>query len=131
MAKTEASVLLPAAGGFLSSGGTSLLGATALLATFSTTSSNVMYPWTYGRLGVVLGPLAGIVLQTLMFLKLKIRTFTVSGHGGLTHTGLHCAHQPMKTELCRCWVGGWRNPHGWTQHVTLFCVPLFAATHFP
>lgn len=66
--KTEASVLLPASGGTLRAGGgrTTVLGATAILATFSTTSSNVMYPWTYGRLGAVLGPLLGLSLQTLM-----------------------------------------------------------------
>ena len=44
----------------------SLLGATMLLATFSTTSSNVMYPSCYGTLGSLLGPLVAVVLQSLM-----------------------------------------------------------------
>ena len=46
--------------------GTSLLGATMILATFSTTSSNIMYPACYGTLGVVLGPLLGLAVQGLM-----------------------------------------------------------------
>ena len=44
----------------------SLIGATMLLATFSTTSSNVMYPSCYGTLGSLFGPLVGFLLQSLM-----------------------------------------------------------------
>lgn len=43
-----------------------LIGATAILSTFSTTSSNVMYPQTYGVLGTMLGPLLGITIQGFM-----------------------------------------------------------------
>jgi len=37
---------------------TSKISAAMLLMTWSTSSSNVMYPWTYGVLGVVFGPMA-------------------------------------------------------------------------
>lgn len=46
--------------------GTSVLGAAMILSTFSTTSSNVMYPFCYGTLGYVLGPVMGLVVQGLM-----------------------------------------------------------------
>ena len=69
--------------------GTSLLGATAILATFSTTSSNVQYPFVYGQLGLVLGPLAELALQGLMCalamltvriaVRLECRTFSELG----------------------------------------------------
>lgn len=48
--------------------GISVLTATAVLGTFSTTSSNVLYPWTYGKLGIGLGPLLGFGLQGVMLL---------------------------------------------------------------
>lgn len=47
-------------------GHTSVLGATAILATFSTTSSNVMFPRAYGVFGSLGGPLLGLALQGLM-----------------------------------------------------------------
>ena len=46
--------------------GLSLLGATALLSTFTTASSSVMYPFAYGRLGSVIGPFMGLGLQALV-----------------------------------------------------------------
>ena len=41
----------------------STLGATAVLASWSTASSNVMYPWAYGVLGVGFGPVVGLLVQ--------------------------------------------------------------------
>jgi len=59
-------------------GGMSLLSATAVLATFSTTSSNVMYPWTYAQLGIGLGPLLGLALQGMMLgLSILVSTLAV------------------------------------------------------
>ena len=46
-------------------GRVSWIGASLILATFSTTSSNVMYPSCYGTLGYVLGPLLMVVVQGL------------------------------------------------------------------
>jgi len=56
-------------------GGTSVLGAAMILSTFSTTSSNVMYPFCYGTLGYVLGPVMGLVVQGLMCM-LSLRSWT-------------------------------------------------------
>ena len=71
-------------------GTTSVMGATAILATFSTTSSNVMYPRAYGVLGSLFGPLFGVVLQGFMCLlavltvriavRLQCRTFGELGY---------------------------------------------------
>ena len=64
---TETSPLKPADVGYgAEPRRTSLFAATCLLATFSTTSSNVMYPFTYGQLGTVGGPLFGVMLQGAM-----------------------------------------------------------------
>ena len=70
-------------------GHTSMLGAAAILATFSTTSSNVMYPRAYGVLGSVLGPILGLAIQGFMCalaaltlriaVKLDCRTFSELG----------------------------------------------------
>ena len=38
-------------------------GTMAMLASWSTASSNVMYPWAYGVLGVIGGPLIGLAIQ--------------------------------------------------------------------
>ena len=46
--------------------GTSVLGAAMIMASFSTASSNIMYPFIYGTLGVVVGPLLGVLVQGLV-----------------------------------------------------------------
>lgn len=44
----------------------SLFATTAILCTWSTTSSNVMYPYCYATLGLVLGPLLMMLTQAIM-----------------------------------------------------------------
>ena len=46
----------------------STIGATALLCTWSTASSNLMMPWTFGQLGLVAAPLLMLVIQGLALL---------------------------------------------------------------
>ena len=53
------------------------VGAAMILSTYSTTSSNIMFPHVYGTLGVVLGPLLGVVLQGFMCL-LAIEVMKIS-----------------------------------------------------
>ncbi len=58
---------------------TSALGAAMILSTFSTTSSNIMYPSTYARLGLVFGPVLGVTLQFLMcVLALRVMRVAVA-----------------------------------------------------
>ena len=78
MAKGEKSELLNGGDAAARHRRTTVWGATAILGTFSTTSSNVMYPWTYGRLGVVLGPLLGVTFQAFMLMRKPCRTLTLA-----------------------------------------------------
>jgi hypothetical protein len=55
----------------------SMIGATMILATFSTTSSNIMYPFVYATLGLALGPICGFLLQGFMCL-VSVRVMDVA-----------------------------------------------------